>query len=162
MTILSQNGWEASANRSAIDVHNYLIDGANQHFAMCSKAAPVLGTFLADFNKLVEPINKVGSVFDDWGYNFALIPNSKDYSNHCSGTAVDVNATKHVWKALTSGYTVLQEATIDALCQKYGIRWGWRYLQGWKDPMHFEIIETPAQVAARIIKMQLKTPAVMK
>lgn len=162
MTTLSQNGWKASANRSAIDVHNYLIDGANQHFAMCSKAAPVLGAFLADFNKLVEPINKAGSVFDDWGYNFALIPNSKDYSNHCSGTAVDVNATKHVWKALTSGYTVLQETTIDALCQKYGIRWGWRYLQGWKDPMHFEIIETPAHVAARIIKMQLKTPAVMK
>jgi D-alanyl-D-alanine carboxypeptidase len=161
-TLLSQNGWAASADRNAIGIHNYLIDGANQHFAMCANAAPVLGAFLAEFNKLIEPINKPGAVFDDWGYNFELIPNSKDYSNHCSGTAIDVNATKHQWKAATSGYTTVQETAIDGLCKKYGIRWGWRYLHGFKDPMHFEIIETPAQVAARIIKMKLAMPAVMK
>ena len=158
----SQNGWVASANRAEIDVHNYLIDGANQHFAMCSKAAPVLGAFLAEFNKLIELINKSGTVFDDWGYHFALILNSKDYSNHCSGSAVDVNSTKHVWKSPVSGYTSMQESFIDELCKKYGIRWGWRYKFGFKDPMHFEIVETPAQVAARIIKMKLPMPKVMK
>ena len=158
---LSQNGWPASADRNAIGVKNFLIDGANQHFAMCSAAAPVLAAFLAEFNKLVEPINPAGAVFDDWGYNFAKIPNTQDLSNHCSGTAVDVNATKHVWKAATSGYTSMQESMIDGLTRKYGIRWGWRYIHGFKDPMHFEIIETPAQVKARIAKMKVLMPKVM-
>ena len=157
----SQNGWPASPNRADIHVANYLIDGANQHFAMCAAAAPVLAAFLKEFNTLVQPINATGTVFDDWGYNFALIPNTQDLSNHCSGTAVDVNATKHVWKAATSGYTPAQEKQIDALCAKYGIRWGWRYIHGWKDPMHFEIIETPATVAARIKTMKLPTPKIM-
>lgn len=157
----SQNGWPASANRADIHVANYLIDGANQHFAMSAAAAPVLAAFLAEFNKSIQPINATGTVFDDWGYNFAMIPNTQDLSNHCSGTAVDVNATKHVWKAATSGYTPAQEKAIDALCTKYGIRWGWRYIRGWKDPMHFEIIETPATVFARIKSMNLPTPKIM-
>ena len=157
----SQNGWVASADRNAIEIKNFLINGANQHFAMCAAAAPVLAAFLAEFNLIIEKINPAGSVFDDWGYNFALIPNTRDYSNHCSGTAVDVNATKHVWKAPTSGFNQMQEAAIDALCRKYGIRWGWRYAYGFKDPMHFEIIESVAQVRARIAKMKLPMPKVM-
>ena len=157
----SQNGWLASADRNAIAVKNFLITGANQHFAMATSAAPVLAAFLNEFNTLVQAINATGTVFDDWGYNFALIPNTQDLSNHCSGTAIDVNATKHVWKAAVSGFTPAQEKTIDSLCVKYGIRWGWRYINGWKDPMHFEIIESPATVAARIKTMKLPTPKVM-
>lgn len=162
MTLLAQNGWPVG-KRAALHVQNYEINGANQHFAMVPAAAPVLGAFLAEFNKLVELINKTGTVFDDWGFNeMEKIPHSNDYSNHAAGTAVDVNATKHVWKSPVSGYTSMQESLIDGLCKKYGIRWGWRYKYGWKDPMHFEIIETPAQVAARIIKMKLPMPKVMK
>jgi hypothetical protein len=114
--------------------------------------------FAAEFHKSVEPID-VGT-YDDWGYNFAVIPNQTDYSNHASGTAIDVNATKHAWKSPTSGFTLVKEAAIDALCKKYGIRWGWRYQSGWKDPMHYEITETPAQVKARITTMKLPTPKV--
>jgi len=158
---LSQNGWPIGL-RADLDVHNYLIDGANQHFAMCSAAAPVLAAFLKEFNVLIQLINAAGTPFDDWGFNqMEIIPGTQDYSNHASGTAVDVNATKHVWKALTSGYTPMQEAAIDGLCRKYGLRWGWRYAHGWKDPMHFEVIETPAQVKARIAKMKLPMPKVM-
>ena len=160
-TQLSQNGWPASADRNAIGVKNFLIEGANQHFAMCSAAAPVLAAFLKEFNTMIETINKPGAVFDDWGWHFALIPNTQDLSNHCSGTAIDVNATKHVWKSPTSGFTPVQEAMIDGLTRKYGIRWGWRYAHGFKDPMHYEIIETPVQVKARIAKMKLPIPKVM-
>ena len=157
----SQNGWPVGLFTD-LDVHNYLIDGANQHFKMCAGAAPVLAAFLKEFNVLIQPINAAGTVFDDWGANqMEIIPGTQDYSNHASGTAVDVNATKHVWKAATSGYTPMQETMIDGLTRKYGIRWGWRYIHGFKDPMHFEIIETPAQVKARIAKMKLPMPKVM-
>lgn len=161
-TLLAQNGWPVG-KRAALGVKNYLVDGANQHFALIPTTAPVLCAFLAEFNKLVEQINKAGTVFDDWAFNeLEKIPNSNDYSNHAAACAVDVNATKHVWKNIRSGFTPVQEKQIDLLCAKYGIRWGFRYKFGWKDPMHFEIIETQAQVAARIVKMKLKMPAVMK
>lgn len=160
--LLAQNGWPVG-KRADLHVQNYLVDGANQHFALIPQTAPVLCAFLAEFNKLVEPINAKGTVFDDWAFNeMELIPGQTVYSNHAAACAVDVNSTKHVWKSPTSGYTSMQETMIDGLCKKYGIRWGWRYKFGWKDPMHFEIVESPAQVKARIIKMKLLTPKVMK
>lgn len=157
----SQNGWPSSTNRAAIYVANYLIDGANQHLAMCAGAAPVLAAFAAEFNKLVTPINAPGTVYDDWGYgcgdNRGI--GAMD-SNHASGTAIDLNATKHIQGGTVSGYTPAQEHQITLLCTKYGLRWGFTYHQN-KDPMHFEIIETPATVAARIKTMKLPTPKVM-
>ena len=157
----SQNGWPSSTNRAAIHVANYLIDGANQHLAMCAGAAPVLAAFAAEFNKLVTPINAPGTVYDDWGYgcgdNRGI--GAMD-SNHASGTAIDLNATKHIQGGTVSGYTPKQEQRIFTLCTKYGIRWGFTY-QFNKDPMHFEIIETPATVATRIKTMKLPMPKVM-
>lgn len=158
---LSQNGWPASANRNAIGVHNYLVEGANQHFAICAGAAPVLAAFAAEFNKLVTPINATGTTFDDWGYGCGDSRGiSAMQSNHASGTALDINSTKHIQGGTVSGYTPAQEATITKLCTKYGIRWGFTYHQN-KDPMHFEIIESQVQVAARIKSMGLPTPKVM-
>ena len=163
-TLLAQNGW-AVGKRADLHVQNYLVDGANQHFALVPLAAQVLCAFLKEFNHLVQAINAAGTKFDDWAFNeMEIIPGSNPpvYSNHAAGCAVDVNATKHIWKAATSGYTPMQEALIDGLCKKYAIRWGWRFQHGFKDPMHFEIIETPAQVQARIVAMKLPVPAVMK
>lgn len=161
MTQVSQNGWPASADRNAIAVKNFLVDGANQHFAIATGAAPVLCAFLAEYNKLVTPINATGTVYDDWGYG---VGDNRGIgamdSNHASGTAVDVNSTKHIQGGTVSGYTPPQEKIIQTLVLKYGLRWGFNYHQN-KDPMHFEIVETPAQVAARIIKMKLPIPKVM-
>lgn len=162
MAILkAQNGW-AVGTKAQLGVKNYLIDGANQHFALIPATAPVLCAFAAKFNVMVEPINKAGTTFDDWAFNqMEVIPGQTVYSNHAAGCAIDINATKHVWKASTSGFTPQQEATIDHLTELFGLRWGWRYQHGWKDPMHFEIVETPAQVKARIIAMKLPMPKVM-
>lgn len=161
MTAVSQNGWPASADRTAINVHNYVIEGANQHIAVCAGAAPVLCSFLKELN-LVTPINASGTVFDDWGYgvgdNRGIAAMS---SNHASGTAVDINATKHIQGGTVSGYTPVQEKAIHLLASKYGLRWGFDYHQN-KDPMHFEIVETQAQVKARIASMKLPTPQLSK
>lgn len=161
MTTFSQNGWTSNADRNAIDVKNFLIDGANQHFAMAEGAAPVLAAFAKEFNTSVVPINAPGTVFDDWGYGCS---DSRGIdamlSNHASGTAIDINATKHIQGSVVSGYTLTQQVTINTLCHKYGLRWGFNYHQN-KDPMHFEIVESPAQVKARIAKMKLPMPQVM-
>ena len=160
MSQVSQNGWPASADRNAINVKNYIIEGANQHIAVCAGAAPVLLAFLKELN-LITPINAPGTVFDDWGYGVGDNRGiAAMLSNHASGTAVDINATKHIQGGTVSGYTPEQEKAIHALTAKYGLRWGFDYHQN-KDPMHFEIVETQAQVAARIKSMNLPTPKVM-
>jgi hypothetical protein len=69
-------------------------------------------------------------------------------SNHSSGTAIDLNATKHpLGKAGT--FPLEKVAMIQALAKKYGLRWGGDY-RGRKDEMHFEIALSQAKVAKLI------------
>jgi hypothetical protein len=157
--LTSQNGWTASANKNAIGVKNFDVPGTTRHFSCASAVAPILINFAAEFHQTIEKID-VGT-YDDWGYNFALIPNSKDYSNHCSGTALDIDATLHPWKK-SGTFKPLKLIQLRLLVKKYGIRWGGDYLHGFKDEMHFEITETPEQVKARIAKMKLTMPKVSK
>jgi hypothetical protein len=160
MSQFSQNGWPASPDQNAIDVHNYDVPGTHlRHFKVCKLAAPVLLAFAAEYHK-IQPID--AGTWDEWGYNFAKIPNSTDVSNHASGTAIDVNATLHPWKSTKSGFSWLKQIKIRLLVRKYGLRWGFDYAHGWKDPMHFEVVETKAQVAARIKKMKLPMPTLSR
>lgn len=153
--LFSQNGWPASPDRKAIRVKNYLIPGAKRHLACAEDVAPILVEFAAWFHKYIEPID-VGK-WDDWGYHFALIPGSPDLANHASGTAEDLNAIKHRWMALKSGFTPLQEIRIRWKCRALKMRWGWDYKKR-KDPMHFEFIGTPADAKAIIAKLKLPRP----
>ena len=158
MDIKSTNGWLASEDKNEINVKNYIIAGTDRHFSMREEVAPVLGAFLAEFHKLVEPID-VGT-YDDWGHYFRAVRGMTKLSNHSSGTAIDVNATKH---GLGLKHTFKPEKVkiIQSLLVKYGLGWGGNYRVR-KDDMHFEIIETPAQVKARIASMKLPVPKVRK
>jgi D-alanyl-D-alanine carboxypeptidase len=159
MTLLSQNGWPASANKDAIGVKNFQVPGANRHFSCAQAVAPILIAFAAEFHKSIEPID-VGT-YDDWGYNFAVIPNQTDYSNHASGTAIDIDATLHPWKR-TGTFNLIKLVKLRLLVRKYGIRFGGDYAHGWVDPMHYEITESAVMVRDRIKAMKLPMPAVSK
>lgn len=158
-TQYSQNGWPASVNKDVIGVKNFDVPGTQRHFSCAQAVAPILINFAAEYHKQIQPID-VG-IYDDWGYNFAVIPNQSDYSNHASGTAIDINATLHPWKK-TGTFSLVKLVKLHLLVRKYGIRWGGDYQHGWKDEMHFEIVETPVQVRARIASMKLPMPQVSK
>jgi len=151
--LTSGNGWPVSLDKSSIV--NYMVPGTKRHFSCRTSVAPILINFAAEIHKL-EPIDT--GTFDDWGWQVRKVKAGRKYSNHASGTALDINATKHGWKATRSGYTKKQERIIDILCFDFGIRWGWRYKFGFKDPMHFEIIESKLQVKERIAAMKLSMP----
>ena len=150
----SSNGWKASANKNEIGVKNYMIEGTTRHFSMAKECAPVLAAFLADFHALVEPIDT--GTFDDWGHYFRQVRGMKKLSNHSSGTAVDINATKHAL-GLKHTFKPAQVATIKVLLAKYALGWGGNYKIR-RDDMHFEIIETPQLVKLRIFILGLKLP----
>lgn len=148
----SQNGWTASKDQAEIGVKPFLIAGTTIRIRCNEYAGIILAAFAAEFHAQVEPIDE--GKLDDWAYCYRPVRGQdKLLSNHSSGTAIDLNASKHpLGKEHT--FTGIQEVKIKELVKKYGLRWGGSYKTR-KDEMHFEIIETPEQIKLRIKKLGL-------
>jgi hypothetical protein len=146
----SANGWTASKVRAEIHIDSFPIPNTKVKLT-CNKAvAPLLVGFAAEFHKLIEPIDE-GSL-DDWGYCYREIRGSStNLSNHSSGTAIDLNSTKHPLGKIGT-FPNEKVPMIRALAKKYGILWGGDFKHR-KDEMHFEIALTPAKAAALIEKL---------
>jgi len=153
MSATSYNGWPASVEPESIRIKSYAIKGSNVKVRCSYFAAPLLVAFAEQFNELIEPID--GGALDDWGYCYRMVRgSSKKLSNHSSGTALDLNATKHpLGKAGT--FPAEKIPMLQALCKKYGIKWGGDY-KGRKDEMHFEIANDPIKTARLIDKLGLQ------
>jgi len=151
--LTSPNGWPASEDRKAIGIQSFAIPGTSLKIACAKDVAPILVAFCQDFHGWVELIDQ--GQLDDWGYAFRMTRGSdKVLSNHSSGTAVDLNATKHpLGKSNT--FTKQQSNTIQLLIVKYGLSWGGNYKRR-KDEMHFEIALDKAQVQTKIKELGLK------
>jgi len=150
MSVTSQNGWSAN-DITQTDVQT--IPGTSRKLRLRKGDAGFLLRRIASFvDQNVENIDE--SVQDDWGYAERPIRGSStELSNHASGTAEDLNATKHglgvhnTWSAAeeTKIHAHLKEY-VDPATGKNVIRWGEDYSNR-VDPMHFEIVGSPAAVA---------------
>jgi len=88
---------------------------------------------------------------DDWGYAVRKISGSQSYSNHSSGTALDLNATQHPMGVATSA--TFSKAEIDKIHKRLKmydgcLKWGGDYT-GRPDAMHFEINQPIAEVVKK-------------
>ena len=150
--IQSHNGWKASKDASEIHIISVPIEGTKVKVRCAKAAAPLIAAFCKDFHELIEPID--GGQLDDWGYCFRMIRGTTDkLSNHSSGTAVDLNATKHPLGKVGT-FPAEKVPMIRALAKKYGLKWGGDY-KGRIDEMHFEIELSEAKVAALIGSLKL-------
>ena len=150
--MISQNGWTASADPNEIGIGSFAVPGTKIKLRCAKSVAPLLVTFAAEFHQHIEPIDE--GTLDDWGYCFRNTRGSTDkLSNHASGTAIDLNATKHPL-GHAGTFTPMQTVLIEALCKKYGLTWG----EKWKRPdgMHFEVSLNPAKCAELIEKLKLE------
>lgn len=152
MTLLSQNNWIASKDASEIHIVSIPIKGTMVKVRCAKAVAPLIAGFCAEFHELIEPIDH-GNL-DDWGFNFRMVRGSTEkLSNHSSGTAVDLNATKHpLGKAGT--FPSEKVPMIRALAKKYGMMWGGDFRHR-PDEMHFEITVSPAKAAELIGSLKL-------
>lgn len=145
----SQNGWPVvSPGTSPLLVAIPRVIGRVRK----GDVATVLAAFVERFDREVEDVD-VGR--DDWGYAFRSIRGkTSGYSNHASGTAIDLNATRHVLGRVNT-FNAAQRAALRRLLNDFGgiIRWGGDY-SGRKDEMHFEINAGAAQVAALARKLR--------
>lgn len=149
----SYNGYPASKDRAAIGIKSYPIKGTSIRITCAEVVAPLLVGFCQEFHELIEPID--GEALDDWGYAFRMVRGSKDkLSNHSSGTAVDLNATKHPLGKVGT-FPAEKVPMLRALAKKYGLAWGGDY-RNRVDEMHFEVNLNAAKAAALIKKLGLK------
>ena len=152
----SYNGWPGIPSSS--DPRLAVIDVAGRKFRVrAGDVATVFQRLIERFHNEVEAIDQ--GVLDDWSYNYRAVTGGSSLSNHASGTAVDLNATRHPYNTkATANFSGAQIAAIRSILADFNrdgevIRW----LDG-HDPMHFEInyinrggtVENVAQLARRI------------
>ncbi len=148
----SYNGWPASKDPAEIGIKAYKVESSHINLKCAKKVAPLLIGFAKEFNELIEPLD-VGA--DDWGYCYRMVRGTTDkLSNHSSGTALDLNASKHPLGKVGT-FEAGKVPMIRALAKKYGLTWGGDY-KNRKDEMHFEIALSPEKVRALITKLGLE------
>ena len=145
----SQNGWPASTSLPL----STLSVGAVTFPQGVRSGAPhtILGYVARRFNSEVETLRKG----ECWGYNFRKISGSTSYSNHASGTAIDVNAPEHFLGA-SGTFSAAQVHAIRSILSACDgvVRWGGDYSNR-KDEMHFELVKGPGDPAVAALVRKL-------
>lgn len=134
---VSQNGWAANERHL---VASREVPGTNVSLTVRKGPAGTALIYVAEqFDKRVESISNARGGLDDWGYAERPIRGSTTISNHASGTAIDLNATKHPLGAENT-FSDEQVQEIRKILNELGnvVRWGGDY-RNRKDEMHFEI-----------------------
>lgn len=134
---VSQNGYSAN-DRSVIT--QYVVSNSGRTMNL-RKGSPgeLLAHAIRWFDSNIRDIDP--GIMDDWSYAERPIRGGVELSNHASGTAGDVDATKWPLGANPEAYLTADEISRwrEHLKLYEGcIRWGGDY-DGRKDPMHVEI-----------------------
>jgi len=149
----SYNGWPIGTPASSIGVVSYYAPGTSILIPVKSGDVATVMMYVAGrFNAEVEGL-RAGQV---WGYDYRRnVNNPSVWSNHASGTAMDLNAVLHPNGAKNT-FNQAQVAAIRRILAFCGevIYWGGDY-RGTTDEMHFEIDVPPGDfrlsaLAARI------------
>lgn len=135
----SMNGWPALAADSSY-LYTWTVPGSGRKLRLRNGSAGYLLIHLATwFDDEIEDVE--GGTLDDWGYAYRPVRGyTTGLSNHSSGTAMDLNATRHVL-GREDTFTAVEERRIRRRVNDFmqdTIRWGGEY-SGRKDEMHFEI-----------------------
>lgn len=146
--VVSQNGWSAN-DRSKVS--SRLVPGTTVKLTVRNgpagdlllEVASLFDRFVQDIGNARGAYNPAG-VLDDWGYAERPIRGSATTSNHASGTAIDLNATRWVLGSSPSvnlGQGQIAKVREIVAAAGGAVRWGGDYT-GRKDPMHFEVNTT--------------------
>ena len=150
--LTSYNGYPASKDLKEIGIKAYQIEGTALKLRCAESVGPLLAAFASEFHTLIEPLDT--GALDDWGYCFRMVRGTTDkLSNHSSGTAIDLNASKHPLGKVGT-FPAEKVPMIRALAKKYGLKWGGDYVNR-KDEMHFEVEISAVKAAELIKKLQL-------
>lgn len=145
----SYNEWPVGTPASAIGVATNVVPGTSISLPVKSGDVATVLIHLADrFNREVEGLRS-GQC---WGYDYRKnVNNTSVWSNHASGTAIDLNAVLHP-NGAKGTFTGSQVAAIRNILSFFGsvVYWGGDY-RGTTDEMHFEINVAPGDSRLRSV-----------
>lgn len=141
----SDNGWPGIADRA--DLVTSTVRGTRElRFLLAPGASWILTEFAARFNREVEPLD--GAQLDDWSYAWRPVRGTTSLlSCHASGTAIDLNATRHP-RGSRGTYTAKDRAALLRLLDEFSdpatgkqvILWGGQFSSASiPDEMHFQV-----------------------
>jgi len=140
----SQNGWPAHPDPEVVKLVRMTIplrSGASVTLPLRAETAPALVEMVRWWDANVEPVNPG----DTGSYNYRKIQGYSYLSNHASGTAIDINGSRHRLGARGT-VSPAQAAAITAKAKSLGLKWGGTYKYR-ADEMHVEV-NTPPPAAA--------------
>lgn len=138
----SVNGWPAHPDPAVLGLRTYAVplqSGRTVSLWLHPKAAPALVQMIQWWDQHVEPIDPADTGSFAYrpvrGYGWSSV------SNHASGTAVDLNGSRHRLGRRGTVPAGLAEA-IRAKAAELGLRWGGTY-RSRADEMHVEVESPP-------------------
>lgn len=150
----SQNGWPVQTSGTS---SNLVAIPKIMGRVRKGSVATIFEDLVTQFDKYVEDVDRGR---DDWGYAYRPIRGqSSGYSNHASGTAIDLNAMLHP-RGKQNTFSRAQVAEIRKILARYdgAVRWGGDYNPRISkvDDMHFEINAGATKVNAVANKLSGK------
>lgn len=148
------NGWRRSPDPAAIGCYWYQVPGTTIRLRVQEDAAPLLIAAARKWDRHVEPLRDGWC----WSFNYALIPGTSLWSNHSSGTAIDLNAPLHPFGVPTSrNLNWRQRRRVARIAQRFGLKWGGNWSTT-PDAMHLEMMITRAEAIALTKRLDLPKP----
>jgi hypothetical protein len=149
----SQNGWQVLQGSQT---RKWIIPGTGRHLVLNpDHAGFVLAHTALWYHERVERLD-LGQ-WDEWGYALRpIVGGTSGYSNHASGTAMDLNAVQHpLGVAASRTFTTAQLTRIRRRLRFLRVlRWGGDYRTR-PDAMHWEINASPDAVRRRAAVLRL-------
>lgn len=140
----SENGWPVIKSQADRNLVITRIPGTGYPgipLRLQKDAAPILTYVAARVHAEVSDLklgNKPG-VQDEGGYNYRKMDTGTSFSNHASGTAIDLNWTR--WPMFRRKMSKKERTAAEAIASELSevIRWGGHYSPARVDEMHWEI-----------------------
>ena len=140
----SQNGWPAHPDPEVVKLVRMTIplqSAKSVTLPLRKETANALVEMVKWWDVNVEPVNPG----DTGSYNYRPIRGYSQLSNHASGTAIDINGSRHKLGARGT-VSPAQAAAITAKAKSLGLRWGGTD-QNRADERHFEVNTSPPAAA---------------
>lgn len=147
-------------------LRKFTVPGTNRVMTLRWDVGPYLIAYASEYHRLVRPIDR--GTFDDWSWSPLRDGRASDKpSNHCSGTAIDLNATgegsqgaagRSWWKT-----NPIKLAQFKRLQRKYKLlEFGFNWTKFY-DPMHAEIRKgvSPEMVTKEMARLGINKQGVI-
>lgn len=149
---LSENGWQVIEKSDSPLLKVIKVPTTTIPLRVRKECAPLLAYVAYRVHKEVSNLNQNNKpgFQDEGGWNYRKIDNSTKFSNHASGTAIDLNWQKYPMFKKKMKISEIKAAQAIAEELKEVVRWGGNYSLSRVDQMHWEIAPkvSPAQVRA--------------